>query len=178
VKTKLNHLWGIILRYTILILAGIAGTPFFYSIFTYATIYPVFFLLKLFYNPLLISNLIIIESTPIEIIGSCVAGSAYYLLLILNLSIPNIKPAKRTLIILFSFSLLLFLNILRILLLSIFYVSRFSFFDFTHKLFWYAGSTIFVVGIWFLSVKIFKIKEIPLYSDIKFLTGKNYKKKN
>ena len=34
---------------------------------------------------------------------------------------------------------------------------------------WYLGSTLFVIGIWFIEVKLFKIKEIPIYSDIKFL---------
>ena len=39
-------------------------------------------------------------------------------------------------------------------------------FDITHKIFWYSLSILFVVGIWFLEVKLFKIKSIPFYSDI------------
>ena len=73
-----------------------------------------------------------------------------------------------------SFACLLIINILRIFLLGLVYISGFSWFDIAHKLFWYAGSTIFVIGIWFAEVKLFKIKEIPFYSDIKFL----YKKSN
>jgi len=57
--------------------------------------------------------------------------------------------------------------------LSIMYVNGSSFFDFTHKIFWYAGSTIFVIAIWFLEVKIFKIKGIPIYDDLKFLYKKS-----
>jgi exosortase/archaeosortase family protein len=175
---KERKFFDIVVRYLILLVIGIIGTSFFYSIFTVLTVKPVYFLLGLFFNPSLASNIIIINNLPIEIIGACVAGSAYYLLLILNLSIPQIKIIKRIKIILFSFSLLLIANILRIFLLSVFYVSNFSFFDFAHKLFWYIGSTIIVAGIWFLTVKVFKIKDIPLYSDIKYLlnpSGKNIK---
>ena len=165
----------VIIRYSILLVIGIIGTPFFYSIFTFLTIEPVYLLLNIFFNPSLISNIIIINNLPIEIIGACVAGSAYYLLLILNLSMPRIKFGKRIMLLLFSFSLLLILNILRIFLLSVLYVSQFSLFDITHKLFWYVGSIVFVVGIWFLSVGVFKIKEIPFYSDIKSLLNKKKK---
>jgi exosortase/archaeosortase family protein len=176
VKRK-GEIISIVIRYVILLIIGIIGTSFFYSIFTFLTIEPVYLSLRIFFNPSLASNIIIINNLPIEIIGACVAGSAYYLLLMLNLSMPKIKLGKRILLLLFSFSLLLILNILRIFLLSILYVSKFSFFDLAHKLFWYVGSIVFVVGIWFLSVWIFKIKEIPFYSDIKSLV-RDLKKKN
>ena len=71
---------------------------------------------------------------------------------------------------LFSFALLLILNIMRIFTLSLILGS--SSFGLIHKIFWYLGATIFVVLIWFLEVKIFKIKEIPFYSDFKFLIKK------
>ena len=174
-KRDAQKIIDVIIRYSILLVIGILGTPFFYSIFTFLTIEPVYLLLNIFFNPSLISNIITINNLPIEIIGACVAGSAYYLLLILNLSMPKIKLGKRIMLLLFSFSLLLILNILRIFLLSVLYVSQFSLFDIAHKLFWYIGSIIFVVGIWFLSVWIFKIKEIPFYSDIKYLFNKKKK---
>ena len=174
---KRVKIFDLAIRYITLLIIGILGTSFFYLIFSFLTIKPVYLLLSIFFNPSLASNIIIINSLPIEIIGACIAGSAYYLLLILNLSMPNIKLGKRILLLLFSFSLLLILNILRIFLLSVLYVSRFSFFDITHKLFWYVGSIVFVVGIWFLGVSLFKIKEIPFYSDIKYLL-KDIKKKN
>jgi exosortase/archaeosortase family protein len=166
---KKNIIFGIIFRYSILLILGLLGISFFHTIFLPLTIQPIYFLLRLFYNPTLISNVIWINNLPIEIIEACVAGSAYSLLLILNLSIPKIKFVKRIGILFFSFSILLIANILRIFLLSVFYISNFSFFDITHKLFWYIGSTLIVAGIWFLGVKIFKIKEIPFYSDIKSL---------
>lgn len=168
-KREIKDFLDIAIRYSILIITGLLSNTIFYALFTSLTIYPVYFLLGLFFDASLVSNIIIINKLPIEIIGSCIAGSAYYLLLILNLSTRGIEFKKRIGMFLFSFSSLLAINILRIFLLSIMFVSGQPSFDITHRLFWYLGSTIFVVGIWFLSIKLFKVKEIPIYSDIKFL---------
>ena len=169
-KKNFQSLLSIFIRYLILIITGVPNFWLFYFLFTPLTVYVSYFFLKLFYeNILLIGNMIIVNSIPIEIIEACVAGSAYYLMLILNLSIPNIKIKKRLLLLLFSFSLFFIVNIIRIIVSSSLLVSGATWFDFAHKLFWYAGSIVFVVGIWFLSVKLFKIKEIPFSSDIKHL---------
>ena len=169
-KKKFQGLSSILVRYSILIASGISNFWLFYFLFTPLTIYASYFLLKLFYqNTSLIANIILVNSIPIEIIEACVAGSAYYLLLIFNLSIPNIKIKKRLLLLLFSFSLFFIVNIIRIVVSSYLLVSGATWFDFAHRLFWYIGSIVFVVGIWFFSVKLFKIKEIPFYTDIKNL---------
>ena len=157
------------LRYILLLGVVLSNNIPFYFLFTSLTVYSVYFLLELFFNASLVSNIIIINKLPIEIIGSCIAGSAYSLLLILNLSTKGIKLTKRIGILLFSFTIFFVANVLRIFLLSLMFVSGEPLFEITHKLFWYIGSTIFIVGIWFLSVKLFKIKEIPFYSDIKHL---------
>ena len=178
-KRDIYPVLDIFVRYSLLIIIGLLGVKFFYAIFTYMTIYPVYFLLKIFFDASLMHKTIIINTIPIEIIGPCIAGSAYSLLLILNLSIPKIKLNRRIYFLLFSFLSLLIVNILRISLLSVLFVLGISFFDVTHKLFWYVGSTVFVVGIWFIGVKLFRVKEIPFYSDIKFLlrySGKKIKK--
>lgn len=165
----------ILIRYFILLVAAFPNLWIFYAIFTPLTVYPVYFLLDLFFSDVsLMNNIILVGEIPIEIIDACVAGAAYYLLFILNLSIPSIKIKKRIKMMGFAFGLLLVVNILRILLLGAMFLSGSELFDFAHKLFWYVVSTIFVIGIWFLEVKIFKIKEIPFYSDIKFL----YKQSN
>jgi len=171
-KKKLSHL-NLLLRY--LILLGLMFTlPIIYKIFTPLTTQSVAALLKIFYQVSVSRDIIIINQTLIQIIPACIAGSAYLLLLILNLTIPmNVK--KRIYSIALSFALLLIINILRIFFLSVLLVNNFRFFDITHKLFWYILSTLFVVGIWFLIVKIFKIKQIPVYSDVKYLM-KNIKK--
>ncbi len=168
---------NIFIRYMILVIIALPNFWIFYFIFTSLTVYPVYFLLNIFFNTSLIGNIILIDNFPIELIPACIAGAAYYLLLILNVSTPKIKFKKRIQMIFFSFSSLLILNILRIFSLSLIFISGNSFFDIAHKLFWYLGSTVFVVGIWFIEVKIFKIKKIPIYSDIKFLYRKSILKK-
>jgi len=160
-------------RYLILVVLGVFISVF-YKIFLPLTIWPVYLLLKLFYGLTIYGSMLDIAGVKIEIINACVAGSAYYLLLILNLT-TKMKVNQRVFSIFFSFLALLFLNIIRIFVLSVFYLENFSFFDITHKIFWYALSVLFVVGIWFLTVKIFKIKEVPIYSDIKKLV-KNIKR--
>ncbi len=167
--------YNILLRYIIL-LALMFTLPLVYKIMLPLTIYPVAGLLKIFYQVSVQKDIIVIGlQTPIQIISACIAGSAYLLLLILNLTVP-MKTKKRIYSIILSFIILIGLNILRIFILSILSHNNFRFFDFTHKLFWYVLSTIFVIGIWFLMVKIFSIKEIPVYTDIKYLS-KNIKKK-
>jgi exosortase/archaeosortase family protein len=164
-----RKLLSIIARYLILLLIG-AFIWVIYDVFTPLTIYPVCFLLSLLYDVSLTGTLISFNEATISLIGACIAGSAYYLLLILNLS-TEMKAKQRIFSLLFSICLLLLANIVRIVVLSILYSESFKFFDITHKLFWYALSTIFVVGIWFLTVKMFKIKDIPVYSDFKRLNN-------
>jgi len=165
IQKQKKEIISVLLRYITLIIFGIF-LSLFYKIFFVLTIWPSFFLLNIFYNASVVGNLILINGLTIEIISACVAGSAYYLLLILNLT-TRIKIKKRVYSLIFSFSSLLLLNILRIFFLSVLFVRRFAFFDITHKLLWYVLSIIFVIGIWFLTSWIFKIKEIPIYSDIK-----------
>jgi len=175
-KNLKKTITGIFTRYLIMVLIAIPGLWIFYTIFTPLTIYPIYFLLNLFFEASLSGNVVTVYSCfPIEIIEACVAGSAYYLLLILNLSTPNILLKKRLKIIAESFLALLIINILRILFLSVMYISGSGLFDVTHKIFWYLANVIFIVGIWFFMVKSFKLKETPFYSDIKFFV--NLKKK-
>jgi exosortase/archaeosortase family protein len=169
---------SIILRYLFLALIAIPGFDFFYFIFLPLTKFPVFYLLNFFYEPIVFGNAIFILGKSIEIVNACVAGSAYYFLLILNLSTPNIKWTKRIKMVFFGFLTFLGINILRIFILSIMYLNDSQFFDFTHKLFWYLGSTLFIVVIWFVQVRKNKVKSIPFYSDLKYIYGKsNFKKK-
>ena len=164
---------GIFIRYFIIILISLPGLYFFYVAFKPLTIYPVYFLLSLLFDVSLQGHTLFIEKIPIDIIGPCIAGSAYSLLFVLNLALPKINILKRVAMISFSFLTFLLINILRIFLLSILYLSGSSWFDFTHKLFRYGVSTIFVVFIWFLEVKILNIKDIPFYSDLKYLYKKS-----
>lgn len=176
-KKGRNVVYSIFIRYLILVITALPSFWIFYFIFTPLTIYPVYWLIKLIFGATLAGNVIFVGNypSPIEIVNACVAGSAYYLLLIFNLSIPNIKLSKRLNMIGFAFVSFLIVNIARIVILAGIFVLRPDLFDISHKLSWYVGSIILVVGIWFIEVKKFKIKGIPFYSDIK-LMSKNIKK--
>ena len=164
--------FDILIRYLILLLITAFSLPLIYKIFTPLTINVSATLLNSLYEIIVSNDLIIIDSkTFIQIIPACVAGSAYLLLLILNLTVP-MEFKKRIHAILLSFLILFVLNILRIFLLSILYHNNVPYVDFTHKLFWYVLSTVFVILIWFLIVKIFSIKEVPVYTDFKYLMKK------
>lgn len=161
---------GFSIRYLFLLLVAIPNLGLFYYIFTPLTVYPSYWLFKLFFDSALYQNIILLNSSSIiEIVPSCVMGSAYYLLLILNLSVPGIKLKKRLFMISSAFLTLLIINIIRIFLLGYLYTSNSPLTDPLHIFFWYFLSIVFVLGIWFAQTKIFKIKEIPFYSDVKFL---------
>ncbi|MDO8623388.1 MAG: pacearchaeosortase [archaeon] len=163
---KKNSVKDLIIRYFILVLVAVPNLYLFYLIFTPLTLYPLYFILKLFFDVTLQNGIIYFGGYTIELIDACIAGSAYYLLLMLNLATPNINIKRRLLIIATTFISFLIVNILRIFLLSLLLFSGSNLFDITHKVFWYSVSTIFVVLIWFINVKLFKIKEIPFYSDV------------
>lgn len=154
----------LLFRYLLLIILGIF-ISFIYLVFTYLTVYPVYWILGLFDSGtrLFPGSLIFFDGFYAEIAPACVAGAAYYLLLILNLTTPmRLKTRIRSI----SFVLLTFLvlNILRIVLFAHLYGSQY--FASIHLITWYIGSTLMVVGIWFVAVKLFAITEIPVYTDI------------
>lgn len=160
---------NIILRYfLLLVLILILSYDFIYPFFLLITILPVSALLSFFYNTLQVENLIIAGDKIIQIIPGCVAVSAYILLFSLNLSTP-MNAKQRIYSLFFSFGSLLIINILRIFIFSILFINSYVYFDILHKFFWYFLSVIFIVIIWFLTVYLFKIKDIPIYGDFKFI---------
>ncbi len=162
-------------RYFALILIGTNNLYIIYAILTPLTIYITTAILSIFTTPIMVSNFIGLTGLTIQIIPACVAGAAFYFLLILALSTPNIKPITRTKTILTAIAMLFSLNILRILILISLIKS--SNFQIIHWIMWHIISTIFVVGTWFTVIKIYKIKSIPIYSDIKYLINLSKKPK-
>lgn len=105
-----------------------------------------------------------------EIISACIGTSAYFLLLLLNLTTPML-PKKRAKSIIFIMLAFLVLNVIRISLFSFLFYQGYKYFDLTHELTWYLGGTLLVLIIWFSNVFLFKINDIPIYTDIKNLFG-------
>ena len=175
---KKDRFHDLILRYIILLVLAIPGLQIFYAVFQPLTAYPVYWFLNLFYEASMENFVVsIVGCYPIEIVGACVAGSAYLLFLILNLSTPNIKAIKRLKLLGIAFGSFLVLNIIRILILSFLIITESTAFEFVHSFFWFFISVAFVVGVWFYEVRKFNIKDIPFYTDIKFIL-KEIKKKH
>ena len=165
------NLRSLILRYSLMIILAVFMNIF-YVIFAPLTVYPVYFLMSLFYHVLLAGTTLTVNGINIGIIDACIAGSAFYLLFILNFSTPKIKLKKRFLILLMDYALFLVLNIMRIFILSLLLINNSALFYPTHLVFWYAISIVLVVAVWLFTVKMFKIKEIPFFSDIILLWNK------
>lgn len=164
----MNKIVSLFVRYLILIALGMGNLFLFYWAFTPLTTNLVLFLLSLLDQTILLSkDTFIFNSAAISLVPACIAGAAYYLLTILVLSTPNIKLKTRLGILAFSFIVFLVLNSIRIFILAAILGS--SWFGFFHAFFWYFVSTVLVLGIWFLDVKIFKIKSIPVVDDLRAL---------
>ena len=168
-KKNNKDLYFILLRYLSCLFVSFNGLFIFYFIFTPLTLYSVYFLIKIFYPTAIIQNTqIIFNNSNIKLIGACIAGSAYFLLYILNFTTPmNLK--KRVLSLLYSFFLFFIINVLRIFIFSILFTNNFSLFNILHMVIWYGLSGIIVFIVWILTIKKFKVKNIPVYTDIKKL---------
>ena len=166
---KLSNLLELIVRYSLILLAGLFNLSLFYFLFSSVTFYSSAFILRFFGEVTILSQarIILFNLSAIEIVNACIAGSAYYLLFILVLSTRKIDIKRRTFLLLSSFLMLLIANIMRIVSLTL--IVGKPYFTEAHMSIWYLLSTVFVVLIWFANVKLFKIKNIPIYSDIRFL---------
>lgn len=158
----------IFFRYLVLLLLAIGNLYLFYLIFSPITVYLSLFFLRLIYTnvSLLPGNIFLLQGRYIQLIGACIAGAAYYFLLILNLTTP-LKPKVRVKSIIFLFLSFLIVNVARIIVFSVLDVNNYSKFNQVHLFTWYFGSTVFIVLLWFINVYLFKIKAIPVYSDFK-----------
>jgi len=157
-------------RYIIIILLGLFNLKLFYLVFEPLTVRPTFAILSALYDnaTILADNLLFFGGIYAHIIPACIAGSAYYLLLILNMTTP-MSVGRRLKSLLFLFLTFLIVNVIRIVLFATIATTGQDYFDVAHKLMWYFGSTILVVIIWFVNVWIFKIRDIPIYTDVKNL---------
>jgi len=158
--------FSVILRYSLLLLFVL--TNIFSFFIPIATLKAVFYILMIFSEPSLFNSTINFNGYFFELAPACIALSAYYLLLILNFSTP-MSFRKRVYSLLFSFSLLFAINIARIVILLLIFTASENLFYRIHFITWFFLSSLVVFLIWIFTIRIFKIKEIPVYSDIKFL---------
>jgi len=165
----------IFFRYLIILIAGLGNLVLFYKFLTPLTVHSVGGILSIFTQTVIKNSTIYLRELEIQIIPSCVAGSAFYLLFILNLTTRKIKANKRIKILLVSFASLFVLNLSRILILIA--INKKPYFESVHWVFWNLISIVFIAGIWIAMTKIYKIREIPVYSDVKYLINTRKKSK-
>ena len=162
------------IRYLLIIAAALLGSYLYYALLP-ITIYPVYFILNLFYSTSIIGNLLVFDGKEIEIIRACVGASAISLLLILNLATPSIKMARRASLALASILLFLAFNWTRIIILDYLYLEDYLLFGQMHLFSWYFASTVAVALIWIFCARCFNIKDIPFWSDVSYLLKKSRK---
>lgn len=166
---KENSIQSIIIRYAILIIFSIGNLWIIYSIFSPLTTHAAYLAIKLFFtDAFLRGDIINYSNHSLQVISSCVAGAAYLLLLILNLSTPMKKDQRIKSISFLIISFFIF-NIIRITIFAVLFANNYSSIDALHKFSWYFLSIAFVIILWFTNVKIFNIKSIPIYSDLRYL---------
>ena len=141
----------------------------FYHIFKYPTIFGSYLLLKILnINFVLTGSTIIINDHYLILSRPCIGDYAYLLLYMLIILTADLGIARRICLFVVGSLMILFVNILRIgLLCYLLFHFGFESFQAVHMLFWDLLSSVIVVGIWFLLVWLFKIKAIPIYTDIK-----------
>ena len=132
------------------------------------------FAINLIYGSRIYENTIITGNFFIEIIPACAAVSAYLLLITLNIT-TSMSLVRRLWTLAFSLLSLFIINIIRIALLAILFINESKYYNDLHHILWYIISTLFIIGLWFLTAYIFKIRNIPVYSDIKTIISKNVK---
>lgn len=173
---KQRKILNLFARYIIVLSVALGNLFLFYKIFTKPTIYLSYLFLSFFKETIILENLIIFGGSLLNIANACIAGSAYYFLFILSMSIP-LNFSRRVKLILFSFFTFFIVNVLRIVLMA--FLIESLYFQQIHFFLWHFFSTIFVVLIWLSAVKILKIKEIPFYTDyLSIKNSKNSKTRN
>ena len=155
------------LKFIIALLLGIFS-GIFYFIFTPLTIYPTYIISNIFLNSTLIENALIIDGTIFRFIPACIAASAYLLLAILILTTKDIDIKKCLKLFVIGALLILIANILRLEFLIYLYRNfSIQLFNTIHLFIWKILASIYVVLVWILLTKYYKIKEIPVYSVLK-----------
>ena len=175
-KKQSRKIISIFSRYLLIILLGLFNLKIFYLVLRPLTTYGAYIILEIFSNPSIVGNIISLNGQNFEIINACVIGAAYYLLLVLFLSFQKVKLTIRIKSIATAFIALYVFNIARIVFLIL--ISENNYFEQIHWIFWNLTSTIFVLLIFFLTIKAYKIKEIPFLEDIKYLAKKTKRKKS
>ncbi len=151
-----------------------------YWIFIWPSIILPYALLKIFGFDVLLSLkdfTIYSGNYALEFVEACVASSAYYLLTLLILMTKDISFKKMLKMFIVGSLLILAMNIFRVVLIIIVLLMfGGSWFDLIHLTFWKLISTLYVFLVWVLLIRWYKVNNIPIYSDVKYLYNEAFTK--
>ncbi len=135
------------------------------------TINASFFFLKIInFQAFLISPYIITTENYIRFSQACAAISAYFLLLLLIILTKDIKLKTRIKMFLLGSAIIFSVNLIRILLLIVI-LEKYGFnaFQQIHDVFWIIFGSLLVALTWISLIHYYKVKSIPIYSDLRYL---------
>ncbi|MEK6860987.1 MAG: pacearchaeosortase [Nanoarchaeota archaeon] len=132
------------------------------------TLYSSYLLLKPFSDAILSGNIINIDGNSLEFIEACAATLAYILLGILILLTYGISLKKGIKLFLIGSLLIFIANLIRIEVLIYILVNYgIDYFNTLHLFIWKIVSSVYVALVWIFLCYKYKIKGIPVYSDLK-----------
>tara|TARA_Y100000310_G_scaffold130047_1_gene129215 strand:+ start:235 stop:762 length:528 start_codon:yes stop_codon:yes gene_type:complete len=121
------------------------------------------------------SSRMVVEDRILNFVEACSAGVAYYLLALLILLTKGIKWGLRLKMFLIGSLMIFFVNLVRVLILIIVLVEYgVYYFEAIHLFFWDVVASVLVVGIWVFLTEKYKIKEVPILSDLRELWKRSY----
>ena len=150
-----------------------ASHQMFYPLIGPLTLQVSYDILRSFTDAILQGGNIYVSGYTLTFIPACAAISAYTLLWILILLTREISLKTGLLMALYGSLLIFAANILRIELLiyALLGVGK-NLFDTLHLFIWTVVSSVYVVGVWLFLTWRFKVKGIPLWSDIQYARKK------
>jgi exosortase/archaeosortase family protein len=163
----MNKTQNIFTRYLIVLTLGLGNFYILSKILTKPTIHATYKIMRILTPAILNQDTIQTNFVTIQLVPACIAISAFYLLIFLLLATANIELKTRIKAILAATITLLVLNVTRILLLTT--IINKPYFEIIHWTLWHILSTILVVTIYIAVIKLYKIKSIPVYDDLKYL---------
>lgn len=167
---KEKYAWDLLLRIIAAFAFGI-GYKVLYAIIAPLTLHWSYFFFNIFVPSALIGNTIQTPATSFNFIPACVAVSAYILLAMLILLTKGIQWNERLQMLVYGSLAILAFNIIRIELLLFTYFRLEPAYDSVHLFVWKFMSTAFVVVLWLALAKAYKVKSIPVYSDVKYIAS-------
>ena len=148
-------------------------------LFSYKLLYSVLFKITMYLVKLSLYNYsleqisiseLLVQGRFIEFAPACIVFLAYLLLAILILVTKDIDFKTSVKMFLIGSLVILAANVLRIRLLFWVWINYGqNLFEILHLMFWKLVLGVFVILIWIFLIKHYKIKTIPVYSDIKEL---------